>query len=248
MLLSPLGQSSADGGWGRLNPLGDTGECSFLLLSFIYFHEVKILKIIPHGTSCLNLSSLLFYAEMNLHHTRITWKTRVKISSGRRWLLKLQDRVIHAGQWISWLVEAFSGQVLPSSCPFSWILLHFCSVASIAAGPQAGIRTVPGTGGGCCRASVVPFSGGRDKHAVLPEADQDFQLALRFCAIFGLTRGCYQLSLPLERRWRLGVTSFVTAALHSHAMCCQGCTAQREAAKRVLVQVSDFSCTSPGSA
>lgn len=38
--------------------------------------------------------------------------------------------------WFSWLVEAFSGKVLPSSCPFSWILVHFLSVASIAAGPQ----------------------------------------------------------------------------------------------------------------
>lgn len=46
--------------------------------------------------------------------------------------------MIPAGQWISWLVEAFSGQALPSSCPFSWILLHFCSVTSIAAGPQVG--------------------------------------------------------------------------------------------------------------
>lgn len=107
---------------------------------------------------------------------------------------------------MDWFDEAYSRQVLPSSCPFSWILLHFCSVASIAAGPQGKDQTawelvVVAGGHQWCLSqrtgtNTQTFSLSMLWPSALPA--QDFQLALRFSAIFGLPRGCYQMSLPLE--------------------------------------------------
>lgn len=64
---------------------------------------------------------------------------------------------------MDWLVQAFSAQLLPSSCPFSWILLHFCLHCCWSTGQGPGLCLRPG--GGCWRASVVPFPENRDKHA-----------------------------------------------------------------------------------
>lgn len=66
----PAAVSSAyGGGWGIANPLGSTGDFSHLLLFFVSSLSTSMkseLKIILHGTCCLNLLSL-FCAEINLH-------------------------------------------------------------------------------------------------------------------------------------------------------------------------------------
>lgn len=117
--------------------------------------------------------------------------------------LTSQDMVIHADQWTGLskpsLLSSFQAVALfPGSC---------CISASIAAGAQGrdqdcawDLVVVAGGHQWCLSqrtgTNMQAFSLSLLWHSALPA--QDFQLALRFCAIFGLTRGCYQMSLPLE--------------------------------------------------
>lgn len=110
--------------------------------------------------------------------------------------------------WFSWLVEAFSGKVLPNSCLFPGsrcissvlpplLLDHSrdqeCAweLVLVAGGHQWCLSQGAGTNVQFYLSLLWPSA----------LSAQDFQLALRFCAIFGLTSGCYQMSLPLESCW-----------------------------------------------
>lgn len=231
-----------------------------MLLSFITFMNLK-LENHPSWDILPKRPIAVVYAEINLHYAR---KTRCKlIEKGNVFKVARHGDPCWSVGWFSWLfLDQWAG-----SAPFPcWISV----LPPLLLEHRARTRMCLGIGGGYWRASVVPFfprGQGQTCNSLSllwPSAlpDQDFQLALRFCAIFGLTSECYQMSLPLEScaRSELPHLSLLPstamecapeAALHPSPSPGHGDTLLRSCPwLGCLLQVDDScwpSCTCPGS-